>query len=359
MEKIVVFGCGRYWKLKKEKIMQTYEIVAHIDNMVKPGESSVVNGIPVYNPKDVDMYIGNRILIMSSRFYEMTEQLLALHISIEKIILGVNFAPAYDNGETLLHQNNITISLDKDGFFASHEGERIRLQNESAYQKYMRTLFLEERKELEFFKEISFEPLSRRFGFEHGTPLDRRYIEQFLAENRQYITGDVVEIADNEYTRKYGTNYCSYVLHVNGAGGTEVIKGNFETGEGIEENFADCIICTQTLQMIFNTENAIKNIYKMLKPGGTLLLTGHGISQISLYDYINWGEYWRFTKKSLSVLLGKHFAEDEIKVSSYGNVKVSMAFLYGLACEDLDEEIFSVNDEQYQLVVCGVAHKKK
>jgi hypothetical protein len=32
-----------------------------------------------------------------------------------------------------------------------------------------------------------------------------------------------------------------------------------------------------------------------LKPGGVLLATVSGISQISRYDMYRWGDYWRFT----------------------------------------------------------------
>jgi len=45
------------------------------------------------------------------------------------------------------------------------------------------------------------EPLSRKFGFDRGTPIERVYIDQFLSEKRHLIQGTVVEVGGNAYTR--------------------------------------------------------------------------------------------------------------------------------------------------------------
>ena len=60
-------------------------------------------------------------------------------------------------------------------------------------------------------------------------------------------------------------------MHVDGWG-KNVIKGNLESGEGIEENKYDCAIITQTLMFIYDFTSAVNNIYKMLKPGGVALI---------------------------------------------------------------------------------------
>jgi len=58
------------------------------------------------------------------------------------------------------------------------------------------------------------EPISRVFGFDRGTPIDRVYIEHFLNSNKQYIQGVVCEIAENTYSKKYGSNIKAYeILH--------------------------------------------------------------------------------------------------------------------------------------------------
>jgi len=47
-------------------------------------------------------------------------------------------------------------------------------------------------------------PFSREFGFDRGTPVDRRYIDGFLARNAADIHGHVLEIKDDPYTRRFG-----------------------------------------------------------------------------------------------------------------------------------------------------------
>src|SRR5215210_7162112 len=46
-------------------------------------------------------------------------------------------------------------------------------------------------------------PLSRYFGFDRGLPIDRYYIENFLARQAEDIHGRVLEIGDNSYTQRY------------------------------------------------------------------------------------------------------------------------------------------------------------
>ena len=88
------------------------------------------------------------------------------------------------------------------------------------------------------------------------------------------------------------------------------------------------------------------------------MITGSGISQISMNDYNNWGEYWRFTRLSMERLLEEVFSRENILVKSYGNFKTAMGFLYGLSQEDLMMDDFTNNDEQYQLVVAAYARKE-
>jgi hypothetical protein len=48
------------------------------------------------------------------------------------------------------------------------------------------------------------EPVSRTFGFERGKPVDRWYIERFLAEHSADVRGRVLEVAESTYTGWYG-----------------------------------------------------------------------------------------------------------------------------------------------------------
>src|SRR4051795_13191549 len=47
-------------------------------------------------------------------------------------------------------------------------------------------------------------PISRNYGWERGTPVDRFYIDAFLAKHAPDVRGRVLEIGDDDYTRGYG-----------------------------------------------------------------------------------------------------------------------------------------------------------
>ena len=56
----------------------------------------------------------------------------------------------------------------------------------------------------------STEPVEKNFGHYRGTSIDRFYIEEFLKSNQSLIKGNVLEIAENSYSKKYGNNVTSY-----------------------------------------------------------------------------------------------------------------------------------------------------
>ena len=203
----------------------------------------------------------------------------------------------------------------------------------------------------------SVEPVSRLFGFDRGTPIDRYYIEGFLDRNRHCIQGRVLEIGDNGYTIKYGTGVThSDVLNAVPSQNATIV-GDLASGKNIPEDLFDCIIMTQTIQCIYDVKSALRNAVSALKPGGTLLITASGISQISRYDMDRWGEFWRFTDRSLKQILSGIVSQENIQVESFGNVAVAKAFLDGLALEELTNDILDYYDKDYQVVLTSVVRK--
>jgi hypothetical protein len=87
-----------------------------------------------------------------------------------------------------------------------------------------------------------------------------------------------------------------------------------------------------------------------LKPGGVLLATVPGISQISQYDMERWGDYWRFTSLSARRLI-EEAGSMEVTVRTYGNVLAAIAFLHGLAADELREKELNYSDPDYELLI--------
>ncbi len=204
-------------------------------------------------------------------------------------------------------------------------------------------------------------PISRVFGFDRGLPIDRYYIEAFLEKYANDIKGNVLEIGDDSYTRKFGGIRVSRseVLHAIPGNPQATIVGDLETGAGIPQEAFHCMILTQTLLFIYDVKAAIANCYTTLKPGGVLLATFPGISQISRYDMDRWGDYWRFTTLSARRLFEDVFPAENVNVQSHGNVLIAIAFLHGLATQELKQKELEYHDSDYQVLITVRAVKPK
>ena len=196
-------------------------------------------------------------------------------------------------------------------------------------------------------------PISRRFGFDRGTPVDRYYIERFLSDHAPDIQGDVLEIGDDTYTRRFGGERVTHsdVLHVESSNPNATIVGDLTDAPHISSNKFDCIILTQTLNFIYDVRAAISTLQRILKPGGVALITTSGISQISRYDMDRYGHFWNFTSLSARRLLEEVFSPTQVQVTAHGNVLAAIAFLHGLAAQDLRQSELDYSDADYELVL--------
>lgn len=196
-------------------------------------------------------------------------------------------------------------------------------------------------------------PISSSWGLERGQPIDRYYIERFLAQQADDIYGSVLEIGDNTYTHQYGQNRVteSVVLHVNEQREQVTLIGDLTDQNSIPAARFDCLILTQTLQLIFDLQTAVHTIYHSLKPGGVALVTVPGISQISRYDMDRWGHYWSFTTRSVEELFAVVFPRDHVFTHAYGNVLAAISFLHGLASQELRRHELDSVDPDYQLLI--------
>lgn len=96
-------------------------------------------------------------------------------------------------------------------------------------------------------------PISPVFGLDRRLPIiDRYYIEGFLASHAGDIRGRVLEMGDAAYTRRFGGDRVtkSDVMHVVSGNPEATIVGDLTRADHIPSDSFDCIILTQTLQMI-------------------------------------------------------------------------------------------------------------
>lgn len=195
-------------------------------------------------------------------------------------------------------------------------------------------------------------PISLCWGLDRGQPIDRYYIENFLSAHSQDISGRVLAIGDHFYTRMYGGNHVtqSDVLHIEEGNPEATIIGDLTDAPHIPSNTFDCFILVETLQLIYEVRLAIQTAYRILNPGGVLLVTVPGITPI--YDrewYQLW--CWSFTAVSAKQLFQEVFPAENIQVESFGNVLAATAFLQGLAVQEVRKNELDYYDPGYPVTI--------
>ena len=210
-------------------------------------------------------------------------------------------------------------------------------------------------------KPVMPQPVSRVFGLDRGTPIDRYYIERFLEQNKSDIRGRVMEVGSASYTRRFGgarVEKCD-VLHAAAGNPHATLVGDLASGAGIPESAFDCIVLTQVLPFVFDVAGAVRTVHGALRAGGVVLATVPGISQISRYVMDRWGDFWRFTDLSARRLFQEAFASTNgtVDVRAEGNVTAATSFLQGMALEEISADELDGNDPDYQVIITIRAKK--
>jgi SAM-dependent methyltransferase len=194
-------------------------------------------------------------------------------------------------------------------------------------------------------------PISADFGYGRGGPVDRHYVEAFLELHSDDIRGRVLEVGDASYTRHFGGDRVTRadVLHVDEGAPEATFVGDLADGAFLPEGAFDCIVLTQTLHLIYDFPAALRTLARVLAPGGVLLLTVPGISNVAGDE---WGATWHysFTDHALRRAAGEAFAGWDVNVTSHGNVLAAVAFLHGLGRGELTAAELDVVHVEYAIV---------
>jgi SAM-dependent methyltransferase len=199
------------------------------------------------------------------------------------------------------------------------------------------------------------QPVCPNFGFSRGKPIDRYYIESFLAAHAGDVSGRVLEIKDNSYTRRFGGTRVerSDVLDYDASNKAATIHADLNDGKALEKGVYDCAIVTQTLQYFIEPGKALRHLHASLKPGGVLLLTVPAITAMRGRD--PW--HWNFTALGVETLLDEIFEASNVSVESYGNLVSSIALLEGLSAGELKQSELEFRDPAYQALIVARAVK--
>lgn len=193
-------------------------------------------------------------------------------------------------------------------------------------------------------------PLAVDFGYGRGGPVDRYYIESFLQQHDADVRGRVLEVGDDSYTRRFGGDRVERadVLHVDDAEDA-AYTGDISDGSFLPDDTFDCIILTQTLHLVYDFPAAVRTIRRILAPGGVLLLTVPGISNM---DSGEWGSTWyySFTHLSLRRMAQESLGGFDSEVTSYGNVLAAVGFLHGMSNREFTQAELDDHHLEYSLI---------
>lgn len=199
------------------------------------------------------------------------------------------------------------------------------------------------------------QPLSDRYGYDRGTPIDRHYIDRFLTQHADRIHGRVLEVKDGTYARRFGGDRVSTTIVDNDhANPHATLYADIADPDSLPSQAFDCILLTQTLQLVASPTTALRNLYQALRSGGTLLLTTPTVGRISPTGAAS--DHWRITPIGLAHLLAESWS-GSTTITGYGNLRACLGTLVGEAAEELTTTELDNLDPRYPLIACAAAHR--
>jgi peptidoglycan/xylan/chitin deacetylase (PgdA/CDA1 family) len=201
------------------------------------------------------------------------------------------------------------------------------------------------------------DPTSRDWGYDRGTPIDRRYIGDFLAAHSSDIRGIVLEIQEDDFTRRYGgSRVCrAEVLDLDDTNARATVIADLRYAPQLPSDTYGCVILTQTIHVIDDMQAVLREVHRILAPGGVVLATLPCASRVCL-EYGEGADLWRVTPDGARVLFESVFGA-HVQHTAYGNVLTNVAFMHGLACEELNDADFAPADP-YNPTLVGVRARK-
>jgi SAM-dependent methyltransferase len=200
------------------------------------------------------------------------------------------------------------------------------------------------------------QPLSQIWGLDRGLPIHRYYLAQFLQESVSAIQGHCLEFQEDSYTTRFGGTAVTKldILHLDHSRPEATIVADLTKANDIPSDHFDCIICTHVFHMVFELDKMVLELYRVLKPSGTLLVSVPHISMCGPRFH----EIWRFTPEGLEAVLGRVFKSEHVTVRPYGNSLTAAGEIRGLVSNEFTEKELNYHDPRFAVEVCARAVKR-
>jgi SAM-dependent methyltransferase len=189
-------------------------------------------------------------------------------------------------------------------------------------------------------------PVSDVHGFDRGTPVDRHYLAQFMAQSADAVRGEVAELKNDKYFREFATGPGKLtVIDIDRANPRADLFVDLVEPDSLPMASFDCI---QAIQFFTDPAVAIRNLWQALRPGGTLLLTAPAVGRMSVS--IPESDCWRINPPGFRLLFAEW--EGPTEFVHYGNLKACLGMLIGLSAEEIGVESLLTCDPAFPLLSC-------
>ena len=204
---------------------------------------------------------------------------------------------------------------------------------------------------------LGVKPLSFAWGGDRGQEIARYYVEElFLREFAKDIHGHCLELSSDRYTSRFGEKARIAkidILNLEHGNPNTTIRADLTKPNDIPDNTFDCIIFTHALHVIYEFDKAIADLYRILRPGGVLLVA---VPHVSMCDPDE-RELWRFTQEGLRVALAHSFDDENITMRAYGNSLTAAGQIRGLAAHEFTKRELHRHDLRFAVDICARAMK--
>jgi hypothetical protein len=200
------------------------------------------------------------------------------------------------------------------------------------------------------------DPISPVWGSERGQVVDRYYIDRFFERNGRLITGRVLEVRDTGYTSRYGVGVTSIdVVDIDPRNDDATIVADLADEGSLPAAAFDCAVVPQTLLFVRDPFTAVANLWQSIAPGGTLLISTPMISRLDPAAVEH--DRWHLAPAGLAEVIERSCPGGEVELESWGNPLVAIAFLQGIAAEELRPAELDAQHPLFPIVVTAAIRK--
>src|SRR3989344_3390929 len=138
---------------------------------------------------------------------------------------------------------------------------------------------------------------------------DRYLLEKQIKQASKYVTGRVLDVGAGEFDRYGGVFTCREYIRMDiGAGLNVDVVGSADNIPFADSSF-DSVVSTQVFEHLANPLKAAKEVHRVLRAGGMLLITVPQWNELHSEPH----DYWRYTKYGFIEL----FERNGFKVVEY------------------------------------------